>query len=246
MPTTQGSIIRPRLACLMGALLLCLASVSPAQAKRGPSKTLLKGALDKLKPLGAGQYRLSHRLGTVGAGQFAAIGVHVHRGTDCRKHDGVSFPCTWVTPFLMVYDGSGKTAWFSKMATTKPAHSEFKWGVAKLKDVDGDGRKELVVIFGYVHNPVTVYEREHHREIAWYGFNVPSKPRRQGSLLLGYHMGDPNDGTAIKTTFRYVKTAGVHSDLKVKTLETGGDQDVVTNVVLPYDAKNDSWPTRTL
>lgn len=41
------------------------------------------------------------------------------------------------------------------------------------------------------------------------------------------------------------KTAAGHSDLKVRSLETGGPEDIVKNVVLPYEAKKDSRSTAT-
>jgi len=225
---------------LLGLVLLGFGLSTHAQAA-GPKKRVIRAALKTTAPLKAGQYRVSHYLGPVAPKLFGYLGVHIVTGSDCGDNDSVPNPCTWVTPFLVTADAAGKLLSTTAIPTRKDAHSQFGWGIAKLKDYDGDGREELAVIFGYVHHPVTVYEEEHHREIAWFDFKSPQKPRRQGGLLLGFHMGDPAVVPYLKTTFRY----GKDRSLKLRIRETITGQLRTTARTLLYDPKTDLWPRAT-
>jgi hypothetical protein len=130
----------------LGLALAVLAAV--AQAEKPP---LEKAAVLKLlKPSGARS--VSQIFADVGGGRFPVLFVKAGK-RDCQSEQNCS-ATTVANVALIVRDATGALSVESQLElpTRAPAwdqNGELKWGITNVKDYDGDGKPELMIVYGY-------------------------------------------------------------------------------------------------
>lgn len=139
-------------------------------------------------------------------------------------------------------DRSIEVAGIEDIPTSSNPDSEFKWGVTQLKDVDGDGRAELLVTYAYEsYAPGSTYGSIFHKEVSWLAFFEAKPTRIQGHLVLrrGY-----DTTLEFEWSYRYVQQAGTpFFDLETRFVK-GDDVPLSPEgkaKLYRYDPASDTW-----
>ncbi|MCC6998655.1 MAG: hypothetical protein IT370_28850 [Deltaproteobacteria bacterium] len=235
---------------MMATLLLAAGAAQARKARKPRAPRVLAPTRDQVAPLLAA--RLGHKatvsklLGPAGALRWAALYVVRDHKRNTARHGVATVSRAPVTPEggqgAISIDG---TAELPAAATPSELIEPVHWGSAALKDHDGDGKPELLVIYGY-NGPMSAGLGDiYHRELAL--LNLDGAP----TLALHLELDERPEALAsreVLSKWSFSKPAP-GSPPEVTMTSTIGDYDArararkvrVVKVTYRWDATGDSW-----